>query len=515
MKATACGVHEFLAELRRRNVALSVKDGHIHCRAPQGILTADQLATLRQLKPEIMSALSAHSVESPAVGEPSNRTICEQAPLSFQQQWLWDRMRAAPSINAVVISSSRLRGPLSIGVLSTSLEAVINRHGALRTRFFEKQGIAVQYVYGAITGYELQIVDCDGSDSEEIAQCRMRELFSQQLDGENRSPVEVRLLRLSENDHVLALAAGHLVADHVSFIILYRELWYLYREGILGRQAQLPPASAPYTQYAKWQRDTHAGWLTEHGTYWKSRLAKAERVRWPADTGLGSMPALVSSGLQIPFGQRVSHAIRSLAEREHTTPAITTLALYATFIRCWCEQSDFVIAFSVTGRQSSEYVDTIGYFSHQMPLRIQLAGNESFREALQVVGHTFLAGYSHLECWRAYDMAPELYTGAFFQWLPWPSSEAVGVPVPSEWEGPEYCPVVEPFPVQWPPQENRTGLGVALQFRETPTGISAYGAYCFAPTTMQRFSAALRLLFDHFAHNPDTHIDCLSQLRPR
>lgn len=80
------------------------------------------------------------------------------SPLSFQQQFYRhmhsgsDLVERLDGAHALCIS-----GPLDLEVLHKSLEALIRRHDALRTRIVMDEGIPKQYVETS-SGYQLEIV---------------------------------------------------------------------------------------------------------------------------------------------------------------------------------------------------------------------------------------------------------------------------------------------------------------------------------------------------------------------
>src|ERR1700730_2277558 len=55
-------------------------------------------------------------------------------PLTFQQQWLWDLLQQHSDWQCVLGYAYRVSGRLDTMKLRGCIEAVISRHGALRTR---------------------------------------------------------------------------------------------------------------------------------------------------------------------------------------------------------------------------------------------------------------------------------------------------------------------------------------------------------------------------------------------
>src|SRR5687768_4593334 len=112
----------------------------------------DQLSErLARLSPEQLAALMQRVRGKDAAGAPAvsipRRTEAGPCPLSFAQQRLWFVQQLDPddtSYNAV--AATRLEGELDAAALRSALDAVVERHEALRTVFATRGGEPVQVV---------------------------------------------------------------------------------------------------------------------------------------------------------------------------------------------------------------------------------------------------------------------------------------------------------------------------------------------------------------------------------
>ncbi|NJM90519.1 MAG: hypothetical protein HC847_28730 [Hydrococcus sp. RU_2_2] len=81
-------IYEFLSDLARQDIKLSVEDNRLRCNAPKDALTSEIRSQLAERKGEILSflqqnKLAFHSRQIALVSRPKN------LPLSFAQQRLW------------------------------------------------------------------------------------------------------------------------------------------------------------------------------------------------------------------------------------------------------------------------------------------------------------------------------------------------------------------------------------------------------------------------------------------
>ncbi len=63
---------EILREFDRLDVRIDVRDGKVHCDAPEGIMTTERLGQLRAVKPHLIELLA----EPPAYRKATSREQC-------------------------------------------------------------------------------------------------------------------------------------------------------------------------------------------------------------------------------------------------------------------------------------------------------------------------------------------------------------------------------------------------------------------------------------------------------
>ncbi len=199
-------------------------------------------------------------------------------PLSHSQYrvWLLSRLGAAPAAYNQC-AAYRLRGPLDIPALERAVQALIDRHEALRTRFTLTDAGPRQHVLVQCTArIEHATATAEEVDLDTLVQ-RIAAAARAPFDLETGPLLRVTLYRRGPADHVLALALHHIVGDGWSFGQVLADLGAAYRDSAL-------PAPPPlrYRDYATWTRSAaHAAALAPHRTYWRERLGAA-----------GTLPAL-------------------------------------------------------------------------------------------------------------------------------------------------------------------------------------------------------------------------------
>jgi Condensation domain len=239
-----------------------------------------------------------------------------------------------------------------------------------------------------------------------------------------RGPLfDLRLLELSEGEHVFILSAHHIIADAFAFTLVLREIWLMYREFCRERPSPLRYPATQYADYVAWQGRTLTSMSARIELYWRERLAGATGIRWPIDLCEAGVP---KSGpyehVPISFGRKLSARLRELATATGTTLAMCVLAVYVAYLSRWCRQEEFVLAMSVTGRDRPELERMAGYCAYALFLRVQVQG-ETLLSLIRNVSEEFQRALAHGDFGRAVAGNPESHSAALFQWASWPLDE--------------------------------------------------------------------------------------------
>lgn len=439
----------------------------------------------------------------------ARRTPSEPAPLAFQQEFMWKHFMQ-PEVPYIVFDVKRLRGALNLDILCNGLGIIVARHESLRTRIVNIDGVLRQQV-DEPSELRLKLVSLTGAstgDKEARAGRFLQEFLWKRIDLEAGPLFDVRVLQLGEHDYALALVLHHLVTDALSFNLLLRELWISYRALARGQEPDLLPVSMQYADYARWQRHGRQRWLERHGDYWLRRLANAVSAKLPSDTGLADISPHKISLLDISLEEHTS-TLQALAQRLRTTIATVLLALYVVTLSRWTGLLDFVLPYVVSGRLGSMDLNVMGYVGQLLPLRIELSGDETFADTVDLVTREFSAAYEHLDFGTVFDGYPEFLKGASLNGL----ITSLDAHALTELDCGGNVIAIDPLPMDLAfPEEFRQPSDVYCLLWGTATGIRArcmYRASLFKPRTIECFLEDLRLLAQQVAYDPTSRTTSL------
>jgi amino acid adenylation domain-containing protein/FkbM family methyltransferase len=327
-------------------------------------------------------------------------------PLSFAQRRLWfverlDPQRGRYNVPLVL----RLRGALDPSALYRALAAVRTRHGALRTRFAERDGEPVQVVAAATADavrLPVSVEELTGPaavDRERDLDARLRAELVRPFDLTAGPPVRARLWRCAEHEHVLLIVLHHLVTDGWSSEVIVRELAALYREETSAKAPGLPTEPLPYSDYAAWQHKRLCGGLLEkHLDFWRRQLAGAPpTLELASDRPRRDRSGGPAGEVNFEAGPEVAAALGRLHREEGATLAMTVLAAYLMLLGRYSGQDDLVVGMPVANRARPELHDVVGFFTNMMPVRARIDGGAGFRGLIRQVKGTLLAAIQHEE----------------------------------------------------------------------------------------------------------------------
>ncbi|MEW2399418.1 condensation domain-containing protein [Streptomyces sp. NPDC046862] len=322
-------------------------------------------------------------------------------PLSFAQQRIWYLNRMLPEETMYnVAGAARLRGNLDVDVMRRCLTETVRRHEVLRTTYHvgpDGKG-GVQRVNEA-PDLQLPVTDLRHLAGDAL-QAAVREHCasetSRPFDLETDLMLRPLLLRLADDEYLMILCQHHVATDGWSLNLLIREIAALYGAFSAGQESPLEPLDLQYGDFAAWQRR----YLTpekmeEELVYWRERLHETRLV--DAATGLPRPTTLTWDGGTVRYrmpAELVSGLTR-LAESERATPYMALVAAYSVVLARWSGQDDIIIGCPIAGRTRGEIAPLIGCFLNELPLRMDLSGEPTYRELLRQARDVCLGAYDH------------------------------------------------------------------------------------------------------------------------
>ncbi|ETK21803.1 non-ribosomal peptide synthetase [Pseudomonas sp. FH1] len=324
----------------------------------------------------------------------------EELPQSLAQNRLWITWQLDPHSSAYTIPGAlRLRGELDEDAVRASFQQLIQRHEALRTRFYERDGQAFQRV-DAKADFDLQVIDLSDlpvAEREARAQQIREDEARTQFDLEKGPLLWVTLVRLDDEDHQLLVTLHHIIADGWSLNILIDEFSRLYAAAAQGQTLELPPLALQYADYGSWQRQ----WLAEGEgqrqlAYWKAQLGEEHpTLSLATDHPRSAHHRHSASRHTVRLGASLSEAIRQTAQANESTPFMLLLAAFQSLLHRYSGQRDIRIGVPNANRPRQETQGLVGFFINTLVLRAELDARLPFNELLAATRQAALGAQAH------------------------------------------------------------------------------------------------------------------------
>ncbi|WP_017256450.1 condensation domain-containing protein, partial [Pseudomonas tolaasii] len=327
---------------------------------------------------------------------PEVQSAFDSVPLSYAQERQWFLWQLEPDSAAYHIPTAlRLRGALDLPALQRSFEGLIQRHQSLRTRFVREHDTTRQVIDAVVP---LQIgVEHAASADEAALQAWVEGGIRQPFDLEQGPLLRVKLLRVSDEDHVLLVVQHHIVSDGGSMRVMVNELIELYGGYCRNAPVELPPLAIQYADYALWQRSwMEAGERERQLAYWVAQLGGEQPVlELPQDHPRPAVQSYRGARCNIPLPQALSEALQTLARAEGATLFMLLLASFQTLLHRYSGSSQVRVGTPTANRNRVETERLIGFFVNTQILQADFTDSLTFKELLQQVKQRALAAQAH------------------------------------------------------------------------------------------------------------------------
>ncbi|MGB9177698.1 MAG: condensation domain-containing protein, partial [Pyrinomonadaceae bacterium] len=322
----------------------------------------------------------------------------QRFPLTEGQSQVWLASQITDHANIAYNESITLqmRGPFNYEALRKAVETVIARHEALRTTF------SPQGEYQEVSSH--RTIDIPLVDFSHLDESERREQVDEWLVKGGREPFDlargplmrVRVGKVEEDYHLLALTIHHIVMDGWSYGILLREIREIYSAECQGIAYELPEPEL-YSEYARRLADhEQSGEQEKAEAYWLEQFADsvpvlnlpADRPRAPVQTYRGERERLVLTGGIV--GQ-----LKALNAQHGCTSFVTLLTSFNILLGELTGEQDFVVGIHSAGQLSAGAKNLLGHWVNLLPLRAQVRRDHTFTQCLAQVKRKLLDAHTY------------------------------------------------------------------------------------------------------------------------
>ncbi len=315
--------------------------------------------------------------------------------LSLGQEALWFLQQISPDSNSYNVSAAlNLHFPVDVAELTAAAERVVTRHSLLNC-VFRSTGRGIHRCSGEVAGAVLDVHELGSADDLEV-HAFAKGLAQRPFRLDRQRPIRLVLLCRESSPDVLLIAAHHIVADNVSQILVFQEIFAEYAAGPTGAGQD---TGADFDDFVGRERALLASKRADAArNYWRRELAGLpDNGDLPTDRPRPDVYTFAGSEIDFELPPELMCEVDKAAAARSTTVFVYLFTAFQLLLHRFGGQNDFVIGYPVTLRSSRRYRESIGYFVNLLPFRARVEPDCPFDTLLRRTGDKLWSGLAHRE----------------------------------------------------------------------------------------------------------------------
>ncbi|WP_057511660.1 non-ribosomal peptide synthetase [Staphylococcus sp. NAM3COL9] len=280
-------------------------------------------------------------------------------------------------------SMLEINGDVDVDRVQNVFQILVERHEALRTHF------------ETMDGEPVQVIDESANisvDYEELYTDDYESLLNDFVKPFNlsQSPLlKVKIVKFSEQRHVLLFDMHHIISDGFSINLIIKEFTALYHEKALN------DLKVQYKDYSEWM---HTRDLSDQRTFWLSQFKdEAPVLDLPYDYSRPKQQGFTGETVTAEMPEETRNALHQLAQTTGSTDYMILLSSFMILLHKYSRQEDVVVGSPISGRTHEDTENILGMFVNTLPMRAYPEANKSFEQLLVEVRNTALKAYDNQE----------------------------------------------------------------------------------------------------------------------
>jgi Condensation domain len=332
--------------------------------------------------------------------EASDEPRTRSGPLTWAQLAIWEVLHWLPADDTSLTLSRVLAipGDADLAHVRRALGALLRRHEALRTVYFEEHGQPQQRVLRDIqlesASVELASVESGEEEFAHAVRRTRRALCAIPFDLSSDPPLRARVVDRAGRPAALVLTVCHMAADAWSFEIIIEDLEILLAAERI-EEAVLEPAGWQPLDRLAYERSEAGEAREAHALrYWE------QTVRATPSSMLEGLPGPVRPNIRWARieSAALAAAARALARRAETTPAMVLLGATAHVLATVKGQEAASLRLLVATRFRPETKRLVGAFNQNALFHTPVDPAEPFAQYLRRVPLAAFRSYAYSEC---------------------------------------------------------------------------------------------------------------------
>ncbi|MGR3219879.1 MAG: amino acid adenylation domain-containing protein [Candidatus Anammoxibacter sp.] len=317
-----------------------------------------------------------------------NKAVNESYPLSEAQNQLLalNEINDNGTLAYNLTSAIRIQGCPDMERVCASLENVVTRHEALRTRIVGNSQEIVPFLK-----IDVPLIKVSGKNE-------VQEWFRNEgeISFDLNAPPLFRafMLKITDGDHIFVFKIHHTIADGLSLINILNEWASFYNNGKEPLQLRSPMQYKEFLDRQTKYLDSEK--MSKHESFWLGQLkGEIPTLNLPVDNPHPPVKSYKGGKQTFELNSEIYQGLCHLGKENSCSLFMTLMAVYSVFLHRLTGQEELLIGVPVSGRSIKGSDSLVGYCTHLLPIRSILAGEPRFTEHMKNMRDCLLEAYEH------------------------------------------------------------------------------------------------------------------------
>ncbi|HLP60228.1 MAG TPA: condensation domain-containing protein, partial [Candidatus Deferrimicrobium sp.] len=285
----------------------------------------------------------------------------------------------------------RLKGEIEYTLLEKSINAVIHRHGALRTRIITQNNEPFQVIEAGIA-IKLERLDLKSyrEDNKEQYALDLAIKFAQKPFTLDRDTlIRAAIIEVSGGESLLVIGIHHIIADRYSLTIIANEIFTHYRAYEKEETPSLPSLAAHYADFSQWQYGLTAEMLDPILYYWKKKLkGPLQPLELPTDRPRAAIHIYHEGHRRFKPNANLPAKLQQFCRQTNTTKESILLTIFKILLAGYSGQEEILVGISDDNRNQPGLEQIVGPIANLLVLRSFLDESATFLQVVESIRET-------------------------------------------------------------------------------------------------------------------------------
>ncbi len=345
---------------------------------------------------DILLEISHSEFKAETLGKTSaTSTSGKEYLLTIQQEGLWflwkmDKNNVAYNIPVLF----EIKGLFDDYVMNKSLIKLMQRHEALRSVFFERNGLPVQKPmdYNKV---DVEVIDVSKENwSDKEFDDAYREVTRHSFNLSEGPLFKIKVWRKSQYDHRMIICFHHIVLDGWSVSILINELTAIYTSFISNKSVKLIESDRTFADFVNKPVDRQRQAMLEK--YWTGKLNPLpEPIDLPTQKERPAVQTTNGSNIYFTVNKDLCSKLSRLAREKSASKFMLLLSAFRLLLYKYTAQEDILIGSPAANRLDPDYDGVIGSFMDNQLYRIPVHKDDNVSDVIDIVRKETLDNLTH------------------------------------------------------------------------------------------------------------------------